>query len=177
MTTEVLTSGTSWTVPAGVTSVNVECWGAGAGSHTQSSIFVGVGGGAYAATTGVSVTPGAVITISIGAAGVADTAGSPGSGTDGGDTCFGGTALVSCTVGAQGGKSATRAGGAAASCVGVTAFSGGAGFNGAGGGGGAAGPDGAGGAGLVNRSGGAGDNGLGGAGGTGGASIPGTAGA
>ena len=84
MTVVVLTSGTSWTVPTGVTSVDVECWGAGGGSHYQGGTFTGAGGGAYSATTGVAVTAGASITIGIGAAGIADTIGSSSSGTSGG---------------------------------------------------------------------------------------------
>ena len=57
MTTVVLTSSTSsWTVPAGVTSVQAECWGPGGAGW-----LAGGGGGAYAKKISVAVTPGTVM--------------------------------------------------------------------------------------------------------------------
>jgi len=56
--TQVITSGTTWTVPAGVTSATVECIGSG-----------DLGGGAYAKTNSVSLTPGATVYIRINAGG------------------------------------------------------------------------------------------------------------
>jgi hypothetical protein len=54
MTTDVLSSSTSsWTAPAGVTSVSAECWGPGGGGW-----LAGGGAGAYARKNVVAVTPG-----------------------------------------------------------------------------------------------------------------------
>lgn len=67
--TVILTSGTTWTVPSGVTSVKVWCIGAGAGSG--GNFFIGKGGGAGAVTWKTySVTPGNPITYTIGASGI-----------------------------------------------------------------------------------------------------------
>jgi hypothetical protein len=46
-----LTSGTSWTVPAGVTNISIECWGAGGGGGNRTFLNGqggGGGGGTYA---------------------------------------------------------------------------------------------------------------------------------
>src|SRR5437868_6900245 len=59
MNTVVLTSGSSWTVPSGVTNlITVECWGAGGGSAgaAQWSAFGAGGGGAYAKKNNLAVT-------------------------------------------------------------------------------------------------------------------------
>lgn len=158
-----LTSGASWTVPNDWNSASntVETIGGGAGGAKASSAGGGTaggagGGGAYAKATNVVLTPGNSIVTLIGTGGLTGT--SP---TAGGDTCFGGGSLVSCTiVGAQGGQAPTGsglvtggAGGAAPSSVGSTKYSGGAGgsavmfSDSSSGGGGAAGPLGAGAAG------------------------------
>ena len=60
-----LTSGTSWTVPAGVTYVNVTLCGAGGGGDTSG--YEGKGG--MVVTSTLSTTPGASITYAIGAGG------------------------------------------------------------------------------------------------------------
>jgi hypothetical protein len=63
----------TWTVPAGVTSVEVETWGAGGGSEgspVNGYGGCGGGGGEYAKET-VTVVPGTVIPYSIGAGGTA----------------------------------------------------------------------------------------------------------
>jgi hypothetical protein len=67
--TAMLTSGTSYTVPAGVTSLNVKLVGGGGGGG-GSNIQQGVDGegGTIAAST-ISTTPGATITYAIGAGG------------------------------------------------------------------------------------------------------------
>ena len=88
-TTESFTSpGTiSWTVPAGVTSIEIECWGgggAGGGVNVTANIDQGAAGGGgkggmYTLTT-LAVTPGSTLTISVGAGGT----GTTGAGNSGG---------------------------------------------------------------------------------------------
>lgn len=176
-----LTSGTSWTVPAGVTKLSsVECWGGGGGAAGSSwgTSFGGGGGGAYAKKVNLSVTPGASISYSIGAGG---TSPASGQGVDGGDTWF----VNTTTVRAKGGKGSIQdstnwlggAGGASATSVGDVVFAGGNGGNTpadtSGAGGGASGsPAGAGANGTdttVSVAGNGGSANKGGAGGTGGA--------
>jgi len=70
VTVETFDSSTSWTVPAGVTSVDVECWGGGAGGGASSNGEGGGGGGAYSKST-LSVTPSDSHQINIGAGGSA----------------------------------------------------------------------------------------------------------
>lgn len=134
------TAGTfTWTAPAGVTSINVECWGAGgAGGAITAPVYLtsgGGGGGAYVKTPNYGVTPATGYSVVVGAGG---------SGT-GGDSYF----VNDSTIMAKGGGSpATNfagfgSGGSAANSVGATKFSGGSGYfvNGApaGGGGSSAG--------------------------------------
>ena len=40
-------SNTTWTIPAGITSVRVRVWGAGAGASNSSGSYYGGGGGAW----------------------------------------------------------------------------------------------------------------------------------
>jgi hypothetical protein len=134
--TVVILSGTTWQVPKSWNSSNnsVTCIGGGAGAAATTG--AGGGGGARAITTNVSLTPGATISVAIGAGGTA--------GSAGGDTNFNSGAII-----AKGGSSTTTAtggaGGSAAASTGTTKYSGGNGGNattttGAGaGGGGAAG--------------------------------------
>lgn len=104
----------TYTVPAGVTSVEVECWGAGGRGSTRTSNGVGAGGGggAYASGT-ATVTGGTSYTVTVGA-------GSTGTGP-GGDSWF----RNATTVMAKGGNSAANnsttgaTGGAGASSVGA----------------------------------------------------------
>ena len=67
-----ITSGT-YTVPSGVTSLKVECWGGGGGgggcSDNNGNMGGGGAGGAYKTAT-ISVTPGQMITYTVGAGGV-----------------------------------------------------------------------------------------------------------
>lgn len=130
--TVVLTSGTSWTVPLGVSSlVSVECWGGGGGTASWfGSSYGGGGGGAYAKKLSVSVTSGASISYSIGSGGtsLANVAG-----TNGGDTWF----VNSTTVLAKGGKGSVKddtnylggAGGSSAASIGNVVYAGGNGGN------------------------------------------------
>jgi len=97
-----LTSGTSWTVPAGVTFVNVTLVGGGGGGGgvTASSVngaqaSVGLGGSVVSST--LTTTPGASISYAIGAGG----AGGSSSGSFGGDTTFTGATTA---VGGKGGR-------------------------------------------------------------------------
>jgi len=110
-----LTSGTSWTVPANFdpTKNTVECYGGGGPGGqgwSDPSNFIygggGGGGGAYAKGTNLNLTPGTVITISIGAG-------------DGSDTAFGSSVLAEgggfgqgspTGAGGQGGPSSTSIG-------------------------------------------------------------------
>lgn len=179
------TGHSTWTVPAGVTSIKVECIGGGgtgenpdASAHTAGS---GAAGGSYAKTNAISVTPGQTIDVSVGIAAT--------------QTWFNtaaNSAPTSTATGclAKGGASATASQspgiGSTTGNIGDVVFAGGSGgtsgtganSNDGGGGGGAGGPDGAGINGVsgdttTNRSdGGASDAGLdpGGVGGNGAAS-------
>jgi len=87
-TTVSFTSSATWLCPAGVTSIQVEAWGAGGGGGGGGTGNKdgggGGGGGAYIANNAVSVTPGVTYTITIGnggAGGVTNTNGSPGNTT------------------------------------------------------------------------------------------------
>jgi hypothetical protein len=57
----------SYTVPAGITSITVKAWGGGGGGGTGTTGGAG-GGGGYATST-ISVTPGEVLSVSVGGAG------------------------------------------------------------------------------------------------------------
>lgn len=195
--TVLLTAGTTWTVPSDWTSAGstIECIGGGASASTwDTSHFasLGGGGGAYSKSVGQALTPGQVVNISIGAAGIH--VGSVNqNGTPGGDTWIANnntaTLITSPGVicGAKGGGGATHGGfgsgsqavgGAAASGIalgtGNLKFSGGNGGTGApqssSAGGGAGGPLGNGGNGGTGSTGGSrggaggGGNGGGGAG-------------
>jgi uncharacterized repeat protein (TIGR01451 family) len=133
--TVTFTSSGSWTVPAGVTTVTVEAWGgggAGGGQNQNSDGGGGGGGGAYAKSTGVAVTPGSSIAITVGAGGVAA---SGGTGGTGGDSSFINSSTVMAKGGAGGAPStgsppAGGAGGSAVDSVGTTKFAGGNGGQG-----------------------------------------------
>ncbi len=103
---QTFNSSGTFTVPAGVTFVTVECWGGGGGSggvNSKQSVAGGGSGGAY--TKGIiSVTPGSGYSYTVGAGG------SGGSGVidggSGGTTWFG-SANTIAAVGGTGGKSVT----------------------------------------------------------------------
>lgn len=109
-TTQTFTSSTSWTVPTGVTSAKIECWGAGGGGQGGSG--GGGGGGEYARSNTVAVTPGESLTVTIGAGGSGGPGGAGGPGSNGGDTSVkrSSTTLV-IAHGGKGSNSATTAGG------------------------------------------------------------------
>lgn len=157
---------TTWTCPAGVTSVSVECWGAGGGGNVSGGPAPGgAGGGAYSKST-LTVIPGNVYPLTVGA-GVA--------GGGGGQSFFIDALTVMAMGGSpgNGGTNTGQPGGQASAGVGTVKFSGGTGGNGSnaeynGGGGAAAHRTGNGAAGLPPGSGGiaifpAGNGGAGGA--------------
>ena len=134
---------TSWTCPVGVTSVTVECWGAGGGGGGGGAVFNaaggGGGGGAYASSV-ITVASGNIYTITVGAGG----AGGGSFGTTGGNgsnSSFNSTIVMAAGgnggIGSGGGATG-GIGGAATSCTGTVKYSGGNGGSGttSGGGGG-----------------------------------------
>jgi collagen type I alpha len=149
-TVSTITSGTSWTSPAGsYTAGKVECWGpaAGADGGTTSAGGMSNGSGAYAQEPSYPLTPSTAYAISIGLGGQAGTTGNPGqSGTgpttfdNGGVAANPGLAGVSPTPGlggTAGSNTIARAGTAGTAASGGTGGSGGPGSPGASGAGGA----------------------------------------
>lgn len=186
-----ITAGTVFAVPIDWRNDanKVECVGessaAGFCRNTGTPLYSCFSGaaGAYAASTNLVLAPGSNVTIAIGTGGT------------GTDTCFGGSTLGTCTVGAQAGQPGSIGagcsnpvgglGGQASASVGQVKFSGGSG-QGAGtstgacaSGGGAAGPNGNGASGFTQGPnagvpGGAADNGTVAGGAVGGAGLSGT---
>lgn len=107
-----LLSGTSWTVPSDWNSSDnkIECIGGGISGGAGGTATYGGGGGSYAASTNVSLTPGASVAYAIGSG-------------SGGDTCFGASTIAGSTVAAEGGDRPT--GGRAPVSVGGTKYNGG----------------------------------------------------
>ncbi|MFZ4059305.1 MAG: hypothetical protein ACOYKE_14275, partial [Ferruginibacter sp.] len=138
-----LVNGT-YTVPAGVTAITVECWGAGGGGSNITGTGRrggGGGGGAYARSI-LTVVPGTAISVSVGTGGNGSLAGS--------NTVFGASLVVA--KGGEGGlnNGATGGvGGSTAASIGTIKYAGGNGASGglviSGGGGGCAGSNGSGG--------------------------------
>lgn len=131
MATQTFTTTGTWTAPAGVTSVQAECWGGGgngggAGSSGNAVGSGGGGGGGAYAKKQLTVVPGNVYTVTVG------TGGAPG-----GDTWFS-TALTvlakGATAGSQGNSAygAAGTGGAAGSSIGDVTTSGSNGTTGSG---------------------------------------------
>ena len=111
-TVTVLTNGTSWSCPANVTSVKVECWGGGGAggsafkANAISSYAGGGAGGAYARRASVLVTPLASYSYSVGGGGV-NSSGIDGTRVSGTNTTFTGDNSITITAtGGQGGASA-----------------------------------------------------------------------
>ena len=81
----------SFVVPAGVTAIDVELWGAGGGSGGALGAGSGSGagaGGGYARKHITGLTPGASIPVTVGAAGTAGLSTGPTNGGNGGSTIF-----------------------------------------------------------------------------------------
>ena len=164
-TTQTFLTDGSFTVPAGVSSLTVECWGGGGGGSTITSNGRrgGGGGGAAYARSILSVTGGSVYNIVVGTGGASNTVGESSS--------FGANLVMA--IGGEGclnNSQTGAAGGSAAASIGMVRFSGGNGANGgatySGGGGGGAGSTGNGGS-TINQNAGTGTAVGGGAGGTG----------
>jgi hypothetical protein len=107
----IFNNSTTWTCPPGVTSVDVECWGAGGSGGsavgTLGRAGGGGGGGSYVKNT-VNVVPGTVYTITVGTGGTAGTTLSANcSGKQGGKSEFSGPAIA--TITASGGAAGTGA--------------------------------------------------------------------
>ena len=154
-TTDPFTTSGTWTCPAGVTSVTVECWGGGGGGagsiNATDAGGGGGGGGAYAIRTTVSVTPSTPYTITVGSAGSAG--GSETSGGNGGNsTCTFDVVTITAAGGSggiTGGSGAGGTGGTIGGSSGDVVYAGGNGaagliLNYGGGGGGGAGSTGTG---------------------------------
>ena len=182
---------TSWTVPAGVTSISVVCVGGGGGGRAFStnSLYAGGGGGGGALTyaNNINVTPGQILRLDIGKSGGGYYSTDSQSATKawpGGTTWLYNSTGLTVRVVAEGGQAGSRTGAAAGGRasvgqgpVGSVKYSGGAGGATAvsgirypSGGGGAAGYAGNGGAGgaytsSINTNGASGTGGAGGGGG------------
>src|SRR6478735_3121654 len=169
-TTQTFNSSGTFTVPAGVTSITVEVWGAGgAGGGATGNPGAGGGGagGAYVKNT-FTVTPGTSYTINVGNGG----SGGTGSGPSGGPSWFG-SASTLLAVGGTGGSAAASSNVSANGATAPTSgnVGGAANFYGGNGGkgGGTAGSIGGGG----GASAGTGSNGTAASGSTGGAAVTG----
>jgi len=168
------TNSGTFTAPAGVTTIQVEAYGAGGGGGyggtSNKDGGGGGGGGGYSKNTSVSVTAGTTYTITIGAMGTGATSSASPNGVNGGNTSatFGSTTVIA--YGGIGGFGYTNGGAGGTGGAGSTfnGGAGGAGLNGigSGGGGGAAGTTSNGGFGSVPNGGTAG-GGYAGAGGVG----------
>ena len=104
-TTQTFTANGTFTVPAGVTSIKVECWGGGgAGGAAQGnpSAGGGGGGGSYVRNNAITVVPGQSYTVTVGAGGLGV---NNAAGPAGGDSWFGSVS----TILAKGGNGGARA--------------------------------------------------------------------
>lgn len=163
------TASGTFTVPAGVTTLYVSgCGGGGGGgggagyNTSNSSYYAGGGGGGGAGSqairTPISVTPGLVVNVTIGAAGAAGVSGATGAtggnGGDGGSTAFGTALTLAGGGGGKGGTggSSSASGGAGGAVGGSFGADGQSTFGGSGG---------SGGGGSYGSGGGAGRGGLG----------------
>lgn len=106
---QAFTTNGTFTVPAGVTTIEAEGWGGGGGSGGTINANSGSGGGSaggYARKRITGLLPGQTIAVTIGAAGLGGNNVTPTNGTDGGTTSFG--AYFSAT-GGLGGNAANGA--------------------------------------------------------------------
>ncbi len=105
--TQTFNSSGTFTVPAGVTSIMVECWGAGGGGSSRGGASGGGGGGAYTRGLLTNLVPGATITVTVGTGGSA--------GNDGGQSSVGsivanGGVATSTRTGGNGGEASATGG-------------------------------------------------------------------
>ena len=116
--TNITAGNTTWVCPAGVTSITVECWGAGGGGGGTSASPTGGSGGAggsYSKSV-LTVTPGNTYQLTVGAGGTAG-ANTGGAGGLGGSSYFGNTGAGVTTgatclaVGGSGGNGSTAGNG------------------------------------------------------------------
>jgi Secretion system C-terminal sorting domain len=113
-TTETFTTtgASTWTCPAGVTSLKVECWGAGGGGGAATNVATrvggGGGGGSYV-TNIITVVPGTVYNITVGAGGLTpSTSAVTAYGSSGGKSEFSGGSVTTITAsGGTGGGGGT----------------------------------------------------------------------
>jgi hypothetical protein len=117
------TGANTWTCPIGVTTVDVQVWGAGGGSGGGGNVNKegsgGGGGGGYAYRTSIAVTAGATYNLIVGAAGAAVGAGANGNNGGLSRATFGGTVLtanggsrgLNGNTGRTGGNGGTATGG------------------------------------------------------------------
>lgn len=103
---KAFTSSGTFTVPAGVRSINIHCTGAGSKGNdgrARDRYAGGGGGGGYAAwKTGIAVNPGAQIVVAVGAGGTTDDTSSTGSNAPSSSATLNGTTLVSALGGSNG---------------------------------------------------------------------------
>lgn len=139
---QVFTSSGTFTCPPGITQVQVQLWGAGAGgggAYTSGLLYGGGGGGggAFEQRNAYPVTPSNNYTVMVGTGGAAGTDGTtPVAGGNGGDSWFNSSSGI-LAKGGQGGQGATSSGGGtggqggqSSSGIGDFGYSGGNGDNG-----------------------------------------------
>ncbi|MCW3092297.1 MAG: type sorting protein [Ferruginibacter sp.] len=134
-TIQTFNSSGTFTVPFGVQSIIVECWGgggAGGGNSAGSNGGGGGGGGAYSKTILTGLIRGTVYSYNVGTGGL----GSTGNGASGGDTWFQNSTSILAKGGGGGFTPANQLGGifgpggASASSIGTPIFAGGSGGSG-----------------------------------------------
>ena len=123
----------NWTAPAGVTSVNVQCWGAGGAGGAGGE--GGGGGGEYASETTYTVVPGNIYPYTVGAGGTVSSSGNYFSAIPG--VAYPGAVWPGYPGIAGGGGSGGNGGNTTFNSTGVVAHGGGVGSGGGGGAGGA----------------------------------------
>ncbi|WP_348823678.1 beta strand repeat-containing protein [Flavobacterium aestuarii] len=138
----------NFTVPAGVTTLTVECWGGGGagggtnGTNSENRTGGGGGGGGYTKNTAVSVTPGQIVAITVGAGGTGVTSNDSSLGLGNGNPGTASTFLTVTAAGGNGGREGNSGddtgnggnGGVGGSYTGGTGQSGNGGNGGGGGG-------------------------------------------
>jgi hypothetical protein len=109
------TSTGTWLCPAGVTSIKVECWGAGgggAGASNSGNLYTGGGGagGNYSVNNSITVVPGTTYNVTIGSGGTAGPSSGNTNGSAGGTTNFHSLLFASGGTGGVGGQTSHKIG-------------------------------------------------------------------